>query len=337
MKKTTDFAYHLTNYLRVYLPSQRNRSIHTIRSYRDTFKLLLLFCNEQLRIATGRIRIDTLSKQVICDFLDWLHKSRGNSLSSVNQRLAAIHAFFRYLQNEEPSALFQCQQILSVPMRKTKQQPVGYLSEQEMRLILAQPNPKTRQGRRDLVLLSVLYDTAARVQELCDLRVRDVFLTDNPCVMLTGKPDKSRYVPLLKNTAATLKTYMAENRMIGAESLDTPLFQNQRRMKMTRSGISYVVDKYAAAAQTQLPFMQKNITPHIFRHSKAMHLCQAGVDTIYIRDILGHVDLATTEIYARINMDQLRDALEKAYPDLPSNDLSDWNDNDSLMNFLTSI
>ena len=337
MKKTTDFAYHLTNYLRVYMPSQRNRSVNTVRSYRDTFKLLILFCNEQLNIATGRIKIETLSKQVICDFLDWLRKSRGNSLGSVNQRLAAIHAFFRYLQNEDPSVLFQCEQILDIPMRKTKQQMVGYLTEREMRLILAQPNPKTKQGRRDLVMLSVLYDTAARVQELCDLRVRDVFLTENPYVMLTGKGDKTRCVPLLKTTAATLKTYLADNRLTGSASLDTPLFRNQQRMKMTRSGISYVVDKYAAAVRVQLPSMQKNITPHTFRHSKAMHLCQAGVDTIYIRDILGHVDLATTEIYARINMDQMRDALEKAYPELPSNGLPDWQDNESLMNFLTSL
>jgi len=337
MAKPTDFAYHLTKYLQMYLPGRKNYSINTIHSYRDTFKLLLTYLNDVHKIPIGRVTIQTLSKDRIDGFLDWLKKERGSSVGTLKQRLAAIHAFFKYLQKEEPSALFQYQQILSITIRETPAQTVGYLSEAAIKAIISEPDINTRQGRRDFVMLSVLYDTAARVQELCDLRVRDLRLTDNPCVLLTGKGGKSRYVPIMTNTAATLKTYLREYHLVGDEHLDSPLFQNQRHEKMTRSGITYIVNKYAHTARSKSPLIPISVTPHIFRHSKAMHLCQAGIDTIYIRDILGHVDLKTTEIYAKINMEQVRDALEKAYPDLPASNLPDWQDNHALMNFLVSL
>ena len=337
MTKQTDFAYHLTNYLTAYLPRVKNFSVNTIRSYRDTFKLLMLYCAEELHIPTRKLKIQTFSPQLVYEFTGWLKEKRGNSIATANQRLAAIHAFFRYLQGREPQYLFQCQQILAIELAKDTKSMIEYLSVEDLQLIFKQVNESVCWGRRDAALLHLLYDSAARVQELCDLRVRDVYLDNNPHVLLHGKGDKSRYVPIVTDVARRITKYLAENGLDRRECRDMPLFFNQQRQRLTRAGVSYVVTKYANPARCLSSCMPLKITPHVFRHTKAMHLCQAGVDIIYIRDILGHVDLATTEIYARLNIELLRDALENAYPELPSYGLPDWKDNDSLMCMLNSL
>lgn len=337
MRKQMDFAYHLTTYLTSYMSGRKNFSVNTVRSYRDTFKLLLLYCREELRIPSGKVQIETLTAGVISDFLDWLRDMRGNSPSSVNQRLAAIHAFFKYLRDREPSCLLQCKQILEVQLAKTPKPMVGYLILDELRLIFAEADEGTRQGRRDLALMHLLYDSGARAQELCDVRIRDVYLGENPHVMLTGKGNKTRYVPIVTDVARRVSVYIDENHLGGAEFREMPLFFNQQRQKLSRAGIAYVIEKYADAAREKSQRIQPKVTPHIFRHSKAMHLCQAGIDIIYIRDILGHVELATTEIYAKMNIELMRDALEDAYPELPSRNLPEWTENDKLMGMLNSL
>lgn len=337
MRKQMDFAYHLTTYLTAYMSGRKEFSVNTVRSYRDTFKLLLLYCREELRIPSGKVQIQTLTAGAISDFLDWLRDTRGNSPASVNQRLAAIHAFFKYLRDRDPSFLLQCKQILALELAKTPKQMVGYLTLDELRLVFAEVNEGTRHGRRDLAMMHLLYDSGARVQELCDMRIRDVYLSENPHVMLTGKGNKSRYVPIVTDVARRIADYIEESRLIGADFRDMPLFFNQQRQKLTRAGVAYVIRKYADAAREKSPRIPPRVTPHIFRHSKAMHLCQAGVDIIYIRDILGHVDLATTEIYAKMNIEQMRDALEEAYPELPSRNLPEWTENDKLMRLLNSL
>lgn len=337
MAKQKDFAYHLTTYLTVYLPSVKNFSMNTIRSYRDTFKLLIRYCEEELRLPVGKLQIKTLSPQTISGFIDWLKEKRGNSVATANQRLAALHAFFKYLQNRDPQHLLQCQQILAVDLAKNTKPMIDFLSVEELQLIFSQISESSCRGRRDAALLHLLYDSAARVQELCDLRVRDVFLKDNPHVLLRGKGGKSRYVPIVTDVAHRIAEYLVENRLDSEECKDRPLFFNQQRQKLTRAGVSYIVAKYANSARLQSPSIPTKITPHIFRHTKAMHLCQAGIDIIYIRDILGHVDLATTEIYARLNIELLRDALENAYPELPTHGFPEWENDDSLMRMLNSL
>lgn len=337
MIKQTDFAYHLTTYLTVYLPGVKNFSVNTIRSYRDAFKLLMRYCEEELRTPTGKLQIQTLSPKTVSGFIGWLKEKQGNKVSTANHRLAALHAFFKYLQSREPQHLLLCQQILAIELAKDTKPMIDFLSVEELQLIFKQVDESTRRGRRHTALLHLLYDSAARVQELCDLRVRDVYLEDNPHVLLHGKGDKSRYVPIVTDVARRIEEYIAENGLDRQEYRDWPLFFNQQHQKLTRAGVSYIVAKYANPARLQSPCLPSNITPHTFRHTKAMHLCQAGVDIIYIRDILGHVDLATTEIYARLNIELLRDALENAYPELPSHGLSDWKDDDSLMRMLNSL
>jgi len=190
--KPTNFAKHLTGFLSEYLLSQRNVSKNTIFSYRDTFKLLIKYCQEKENIPAERITLDILSNKRIINFLEWIEKERKCGISTRNQRLAAIHSFFRYVQSEEPSGIFHYQKIIAIPMKKTSKNVVEHLTPAAIKLLLEQPDKNTQKGRRDLTLMSILYDTGARVQELIDIRVCDVIL-DNPAVIiLTGKGKKKK-------------------------------------------------------------------------------------------------------------------------------------------------
>ena len=172
--KPTDFAKYLTEFLSVYLPTQKNVSKNTIHSYRDTFKLLIHYCQEMKAIPVERITLNDLSSELLIDFLEWLETDRKCSISTRNQRLAAIHSFFRYVQAEEPAGLFHFQKIIAIPIKKAKKTIVEYLTPEAIKLLLEQPDKHTPKGRRDLTLISVLYDSGARVQELIDIKVCDV-------------------------------------------------------------------------------------------------------------------------------------------------------------------
>jgi integrase/recombinase XerD len=335
--KTTDFARYLSAFLSTYMPGVRNVSTNTIRSYRDSYRLLLGYCKDQLGIPVERLTLAQLTDRVVLGFLDWLGRERGCSISTRNQRLAAVHAFFRYVMLEEPVLLSSCQRILAIPVAKHEQPAVRYLTPDALRLILEQPDRNTMRGRRDLAILSVLYDTGARVQELVDLRVRDVRLDTPPIISLTGKGRKTRHVPLMQNTTIVLARYMKENRLDREAALDTPLFLNRQSAKFTRAGISYILRKYSECARRLSVSIPEKITPHVLRHTKAMHLYQSGVAMVYIRDLLGHVDISTTDIYARADTEMKRKALEKAYPEMTSVTLPSWNQNQDLLSWLKNL
>ena len=335
--KPTDFAKHLTEFLSVYLPSQKNVSKNTIYSYRDTFKLLIRYCQEKESIPAERIIMDILSSKLITSFLEWLETERKCSTSSRNQRLAAIHSFFRYVQSEEPSGMFHFQKIIAIPIKKAKKTVVEHLTPEAMKLLLEQPDKHTQKGRRDLTLMSILYDTGARVQELIDIRVCDVILENPAVIILTGKGNKTRRVPLMKNAALLLQNYLAENKLNKPWKNEYPLFTNNQRHKLTKEGVAYIVAKYAESARKTSTTVPHKVKVHMFRHSKAMHLLQAGVNLIYIRDFLGHVDLKTTEIYARTDTETKRKAIENAYPDLIDSNLPDWNKDQALLSWLSEL
>ena len=312
-------------------------SSNTIVSYRDAFRLLLLFCRDVRGISPEKLCFAVFDGDLIPCFLDWLQDERGCSTATRNQRLTAIHAFFRYVQVQEPGLLHLCQRILQIPCKKHPQPIVQHLTPEQVRDLLAAPDASIASGRRDTTLLSVLYDTGARVQELCDLRVRDVRLNHPAVITLTGKGRKTRHVPILGNTVELLRLYMQEHNLLEIGALDYPLFVNQRRAKLTRGGVSHILQKHAVMLSQQYPDMPKMLTPHVMRHSKAMHLYQAGINLVYIRDILGHVDISTTDIYARADTESKRKALEKAYPDITPGNLPDWNRDGTLMRFLNSL
>lgn len=335
--KPTDFAKYLTLFFSEHLPGTRNLSQNTIKAYRDSFRLLLLFCNDCCNIPAGKLTIKMLDDKLVIQFLNWIQEERQCSIATRNQRLAAIHAFFRYVEAQAPEYLLNCQVILQVPFKKHPKPIVTHLTPDQTRCLLAAPNLEKKSGRRDMTLLSVLYDTGARVQELCDLRVRDVRLDSPAVISLTGKGRKTRYVPLLSNTVGLLQSYMAENHLLHNAKLDMPLFCNQRCTKLTRGGVNHILQKYVDSIFEQCSDMPKKVTAHVMRHSKAMHLYQAGVNLVYIRDILGHVDISTTDIYARADTESKRKALESAFPDITPRGLPEWNRDANLLDFLNNL
>lgn len=335
--KPTDFARALSRYLSSYLPGQRNVSPNTIKSYRETFRLFLTYCKHVQNIVIEQFSLKHLDEPLITGFLSWLEDDRKNGIATRNQRLACIHGFCRYIQMEDPAGLQSYQRVLSIPIKKAPKPVMNYLTPDALKLILAQPDLSKRRGRRDLTMLTVLYDTGARVQELIDLRLRDVRLDFPPILTLTGKGRKTRHVPLMSNTESLLRQYMSENHLQQNGTQDYPLFSNRQHIKLTPEGVAYILNKYTSRARKESSIIPDKVTPHVFRHTKAMHLLQAGVTLIYIRDLLGHVDISTTEIYARADTELKRKALEKVNPELVAVDLPQWNQDEDLLAWLINL
>ncbi len=335
--KPTDFSVHVTRFLTHYLAAQRNLSPNTIQAYRDVFTLLLRFCRDVRGIALERLSLAQIDASLVEAFLDHLANDRHVSISTQNHRLATLHAFFRYVQSEVPERLLQSQQILAIPLRRHARPSVGYLSKEYLAQVLAQPDLRTRAGRRDAVLLSVLYDTGARVQELIDLAAGDVRLDPPPQVRLMGKGRKVRAVPLMDATAQLLRDHRRDNNLDRPEHADKPLFQNRQGARLSRSGVRYLLQKYVQPVRRDHPGFTQPVSPHSLRHTKGMHLLQSGVPLEIIRDFLGHVDVKTTEIYARANLEMKRKALEKAADVTPLPKIPSWNQNKTLLEWLHSL
>jgi len=333
----TSLAKPLQAFFTEYLPMQRNVSPHTIRSYRDVMTLLLRFCRDRKGLAVERLRIEHLGADLIVEFLDFLEADRGCSIRTRNQRLAALHAFMRYLQVEAPEHILHCQRVLSIPFKQHDRPVLHYLTAEQMGAVLSQPDPRTAIGRRDLALLSVLYDTGARVQEVIDLTPRDVRLEAPPQIHLTGKGRKTRVVPLMPNTVSLLADYLREHGLDQPHQLGRALFVNRHGQRFTRTGIREMIRKYSARARQSCPHLPEGISPHTFRHSKAMHMLQAGIPLVIIRDFLGHADIATSETYARADLDMKRRALEKLTPTAPAASLPSWQDDPSLLTWLRAL
>jgi integrase/recombinase XerD len=332
----TDFAVLLRRFLTSYLAGLRGYSPNTIASYRDAFKLLICYFRDERSIPPERLTLERIDAAAITGFLDWLATSRHNSASTSNQRLAAIDSFFTWMQTQDPARMACCQDILAIPAKKHDRAAVAHLSVEQTRQLLALPDRSTRAGRRDATLLATLYDTAARVQELADLTVRNLHLDRPAMAALTGKGRKTRHVPIDANTTALLTAYLAEQHLDGPGHDDHPVFFNQHRYKLSRGGIAWILRKYQARA-TDPALANAHLNPHILRHSRAMHLYDSGVPLPYIRDILGHVDLSTTEIYARASTEAKRKALEAVYADIVTTDLAEWNQDPELLSWLASL
>lgn len=334
--KQTDFARTLTRFLSDYLPGQRNVSTNTIKSYRDTFKQVLQYCDLELNIKPVHLTFEVLKVETIKSFLLWLEKTRKVSINTRNQRLAAIHSFYRYTQSEHPEIMFECQKILGIPFKKREIKTVEFLSQDCLKFILEQPDTSKKRGRRDLTIMATLYDTGARVQELIDLKISDIRLTKPVTITLTGKGNKRRCVPIMEKTRNLLESYMKENRLLENGNQGHPLFYNSNKQPFTRPGITYILNKYlkqAKAAYPRVPFSD-SLHPHLVRHTKAMHLLEAGVNLIYIRDLLGHVNVTNTEIYLRANTETKRKALEAAYMEVVTQDTPVWDEDTDLLMWL---
>lgn len=334
--KQTDFAVYLTEFLKIYLPGHRRLSANTIVSYRDTFHFMLVYAEEKRGVPAERLMLADMTAEFIFGYLNWLEAERNNSTMTRRQRLAAIHVFIHFLKLRKPEYLLEFQKILDIKIKKKETHTIGYLSPDEVKELLSKPDLTDKYGRRDMVLLSLMYDSGARVQEICDLRVSDVRLLKPSTVTLTGKGDKSRIVPLMSETAEVMRKYIAENRLSVPEKQSYPLFSNHTDTKLTRAGIAYILRKYCNAVRDKNPAFPKVVSPHQLRHSKAMHMLKAGTDLIYIRDFLGHSQISTTEVYAKADTGMKRQAIESASPRLTP-DLPDWTKDGSLMAMLADL
>lgn len=333
MIKPTDFGVCVTEYFTKHLAGVRNLSSNTIKSYRDTFCLLLQFLSEEMNLRPEKIKLSSITDTTIKDFLEWLETNRSNSVSTRNLRLAAIHAFYRYVLMQHPEMLLQAQRILAIPLKKKERQPVNYLPENTLRDLLARPDQSDKYGIRDTALLCLLYDSGARVQEIIDLSLSDIRLETLATVRLLGKGRKVRIVPLMTPTAKVMQKYLSVWNLNSTAKPDAPLFVNHQGNRLTRPGVTYILKKY----MSEIGADENTITPHIIRHSKAMHLLRADVDLNYIRDFLGHVNTSTTEVYAKADSEMKRKALEKAYFDVPLENQTTWQKNENLMSWLQSL
>jgi site-specific recombinase XerD len=305
-----DFAYHVEKYFAEYLPLHIGASANTLKSYRDAFVQLLGYAETARHVKPGRMRLDMLTTELIEDFLLHLEEARHVSVSTRNQRLAAIHSFASYLQRKEPSCFNRCAGILAIPFKRKASRQMSWMSIGEMEALFSAIDTSSSKGLRELAVIVMLYETAARVQELADLTVSSFHLGPGLAyVELRGKGGKARRNPLGEDAVAILKQYLAVYEITEPAA---PVFTNNRGEKLTRAGIQHIASKCIREAKRQRPELyQRKYSCHSFRHSKAMHLLEAEVNLIYIRDFLGHSSVTTTEIYAKTNPEIKRRIIEQ--------------------------
>ncbi|WP_246066874.1 tyrosine-type recombinase/integrase [Paenibacillus koleovorans] len=238
-----------------------------------------------------------------------------------------------------PEILLESQKILGIPFKKKQQPTIPHLTLAQLTHLFEQPSSATKKGRRDLTLMVVLYDAGARVQELIDLKACDVRLTQPATITLTGKGNKKRNIPIMAKTRNLLEGYMTENHLLDPGRQQSPVFFNSRYQAFTRPGITYLLDKYLKQAKRnhQDEGFPDSLHPHMLRHSKALHLLESGVNLIYIRDLLGHVSVTTTEIYLKFDTEVKRKALEAAYLQVTSPDTPAWEENTDILQWLQNF
>ena len=316
--KAETFGQYLNKYFTIYLPGHRGLSENSILSYRDTFSLLIIFLKTEKQLIPERLSMSFLTKDVILEFVQWLEESRECSLSSRNQRFVVLRSFCRWLATENPEYLKLSEDIYSVKIKKAPKNVMTYLSVDAMKALLSQPDSSTKEGMRDLTLLAFTYDTGARVSEVTDLKFKDIRFENPPIVKITGKGNKTRIVPLMPQTVKYINEYIRRYAINLSDSMEQYIFTNRCGCKLSRSGVKYILDKYVDTGRKNYPTLfSEKISPHTLRHTKAMHMLQAGNNIVYIRDILGHTDLNTTEKYARADTKMKREALFKAEISLP--------------------
>ncbi len=288
---------------------QRHASPHTVASYRDTFRLLLKF----VKAETGKVpaMLEDLDAPLIGAFLNHLETTRGNSVRTRNARLTAIHSFFRFAELEAPEHAALIQRVLAIPDKRFDTGLISYLTQPEIEALLKSPDCSTWLGRRDHALLLVAVQTGLRVSELAGLRCQDVQLASGAHVRCDGKGRKERCTPLTRPTVTVLRNWLDEN----SDQETNPLFPSSSGQHLTRSAIWRLVAKHAQRAQEQCPLIAaKHVTPHVLRHTTAMTLLHAGVDTSVISLWLGHESIASTSVYIHADMAIKERALERTTP-----------------------
>ena len=319
--------------------ADRNLSINTQRSYRDTFRLLFRYLTEHHATDPTAVTVEQITTDVIRAFLAHLEEQRHCGISTRNQRLAALRSLFRFVGRQVPELIERATQIQGVPLRRAVQPTIPYLEKVEVDAVLAVPDRRTPHGRRDYALLLFLYNTGARATEAAELTIESLALDAPPAVRILGKGRKIRHCPLWPHTAAVLRDLLG-GQPEGAP--DARVFLNVRRQPSTRFGIHALVERTVAVAAKSTPSLAgKRISPHTFRHTTAVHLLRAGVDINTIRAWLGHVSLETTNRYAEVDLEMKAKALETCAVPPPTTARNrakpGWQKDRDLMAFLASL
>jgi len=313
MKRSDQLSHHVQAFFQEYLSAQRGLSPNTVFAYRDTMKLYLSFLAGHLGKRVTALSPDDLHVDTVIAFLEHIERTLDNKTATRNLRLSALRTFFEYLSAQDPLHSDQYRKIVAIPAKQAPKPLIQYLEVHEVKAILDAIDRKKAAGRRDYALLSFLYNTGARVQEACDIRVGDVRLDPLFSATITGKGGKTRIVPLWPETAELLKDYMEERGIINEPS--TRIFVNVRGEPLTRFGIHHIFKTRTARASQRCPSLSgRKISPHVIRHTTAMHLLQSGVDLFIIQSWLGHVNLSTTHGYVEIDLEMKRKALSACAP-----------------------
>jgi site-specific recombinase XerD len=311
MNTRVSLASPLERFFTQRLMQQRQASPHTIGSYRDTFRQLLKFAEKRLYKMPSRLNFEEIDAPLISAFLDDLQKSRGITARTRNIRLAAIRSFFRFAAFEMPGNLAQIQRVLAIPSKRYARRQIGYLTRPEVDALLAIPSLNSWSGRRDHALLLLAVQTGARLSELVSLKRSDVKLGVGAHIHVIGKGRKERCTPLTKQTAAVLKSWLREPTRGAGEML----FPNARGGRLSADGMQYIVTKHAVIAERTCPSLNnKRVTPHLLRHTAAMELLEAGVDTSVIALWFGHESVETTQVYLEANLALKEKILAKTAP-----------------------
>lgn len=306
----TAIAPHVSDFLRVRLPVERNASMHTRATYSHAFMLLFEFAARRLKCSPSSLELEQVDARLVMAFLDHLERGRGNGISSRNARLAAIKSLFRYIEHRVPSAIDQVRRILAIPTKRSTSRLVGYLSREEAQAIINAPDA-TATGLRDRAMLHVAVATGIRVSELVGLQLGDLVLQPHPTLTVHGKGRRERRLPLWRETTTALKRWLRVRR----DGPSCHLFLNDRGDALTRSGFAYLLAKYVDVAAVDVPSLRaKRVSPHILRHTCAMIALQATRDVRKVALWLGHAHLTTTEIYLRADPTEQLDTLAKVAP-----------------------
>lgn len=329
---TSSFPVLLQKFFGQRLLQQRHASPRTVAAYRDSFRLLLTFACRQLHKQPSDIAIEDLSASLILGFLNHLERERHNCSRTRNARFAAIRSFMQYVSFEEPAAAAQAQSVLAIPMKRFEQPLVGFLSREHIEAILAAPDADTWVGQRDRVMLATLYNTGARVSELLGMRVSDLVLGPTSWIGIHGKGRKERSVPLWPDTAKELRRWLRQYPRAPHEAL----FSSRDGRPLTRIGFTDRLKRAVDRASQQFPELAKRrIFPHMFRHSVAMHMLQAGVDITVIALWLGHESPSTTHRYVEADL-QMKERALKALQ-APSRVPLRYRPTDGVLRFLQSL
>lgn len=315
------FPYYLSKFLNNYLVVERNMSSNTIKSYKKVFQIFIDYLVNIKNISLNNITFKNITREIVLDFLNYLEEEKKNSIRTRNQRLACIKSFYQFCLIDEIENMENIRKVLSIRIKKYVESNLDYLTEDELLKIFESIDVTRKNGYRDLLLLSLLYDTGGRASEIINIKIFDINL-ESKYIILTGKGNKRRCVPIMENTKELLNLYMSKTKLN-----DGLLFPNA-----TYELIRYLFKKINVIIDN------KNVTPHTFRRTRATHLLDKGVSIVYIKELLGHSNIVTTEKYAKvITKSKFKAIEENSISSIKKDNLIDWNDDQDLLNQLLNL